>query len=103
MTCGTSSEDHPERALRSDDVPAKSRYVSMDATTTLASRMTTIDTRTHASITMPLSSTRSSTSMRLEYETSRTRGTQAHYRFHSRFAPAQQRAPYHRRPKTAET
>src|SRR5205823_4199458 len=46
------------------------RYVSMDATTTRASTvmrsMPTSDTRTHASITMPLSSTRSRTSIRLE-------------------------------------
>src|SRR5438445_665833 len=45
------------------------RYVSIDATVTRASivirSIPTSDTRTQASITMPLSSTRSSTSMRL--------------------------------------
>src|SRR5215472_18631206 len=45
------------------------KYVSIDATTTRASTvirsMPTRETRTHASITMPLSSTRSRTSMRL--------------------------------------
>src|SRR5213078_5262703 len=45
------------------------RYVSMDATTTRASTVMrsipTRDTRTHASMTMPLSRTRSSTSIRL--------------------------------------
>src|SRR5437868_6109510 len=45
------------------------RYVSIDATTTRASTvmrsMPTSDTRTHASMTIPLSRTRSRTSMRL--------------------------------------
>src|SRR5918993_3554844 len=45
------------------------KYVSMDATTTRASTVIrsipTRDTRTHASMTMPLSRTRSRTSMRL--------------------------------------
>src|SRR5262245_65459962 len=44
------------------------KYVSIDATTTRASTVTrsmpTSETRTHASITMPLSRTRSRTSMR---------------------------------------
>ena len=44
------------------------RYVSIDATTMRASTVTrsipTSETRTHASITIPLSRTRSSTSMR---------------------------------------
>src|SRR5690606_35408328 len=58
-------DDVPVRAIAS----ANRRYVSTDATTMRASTLTrsipTSDTRTYASMTMPLSSTRSRTSMRL--------------------------------------
>ena len=55
------------------------RYVLIDATTTRASivmnSMPTSETRTHASITMPLSSTRSNTSMMLVPVVERSSGT----------------------------
>src|SRR5437867_10225980 len=54
------------------------KYVSIDATTTRASTvmrsMPTSETRTHASITIPLSSTRSRTSIRLEPPAARSTG-----------------------------
>src|SRR5213082_2915400 len=54
------------------------KYVSIDATTTRASTvirsMPTSDTRTHASITIPLSRTRSRTSMRLDPPAARSTG-----------------------------
>src|SRR5690242_5585993 len=54
------------------------KYVSMDATTTRASTvirsMPTSETRTHASITIPLSSTRSRTSIRLVPPAARSTG-----------------------------
>src|SRR2546427_3933855 len=54
------------------------KYVSIDATTTRASTvmrsMPTSETRTHASMTIPLSRTRSRTSMRLVPPAARSRG-----------------------------
>src|SRR5262249_6605971 len=76
------------------------RYVSIEATTTRASTvirsMPTSETRTHASITIPLSSTRSRTSMRLVPPAARSTGIR-----HSLTYTSQRRVLPHRRRRTA--
>src|SRR2546423_3981158 len=76
------------------------KYVSIDATTTRASTvirsMPTSETRTHASMTIPLSSTRSRTSMRLVPPAARSTGIE-----HSLFQRGRP-APHHGRQLTLE-